>query len=34
MSYHDRRDAEVNDYLDVIKYLVSKNYLVIRMGKK
>lgn len=34
MSYHDRRDAEVNDYLDVIKYLVSKNYMVIRMGKK
>tara|TARA_B100001063_G_C16776752_1_gene566137 strand:- start:3106 stop:4299 length:1194 start_codon:yes stop_codon:yes gene_type:complete len=34
MSYHDRRDAEVNDYKDVIKYLVSKNYVVIRMGKK
>ena len=34
MSYHDRRNVEVNDYLDVIKYLVSKNYLVIRMGKK
>lgn len=33
MSYHDRRDADVNDYLDVIKYLISKNYLVVRMGK-
>ena len=24
MSYHDRRDTEVNDYLDVIKYRIKK----------
>ena len=33
MSYHDRRDAEVNDYIEVIKYLLSKDYVVVRMGK-
>ena len=33
MSYHDRRDANVNDYVNVIKHLISKNYIVIRMGK-
>ena len=33
MSYHDRRDANVNDYVNVIKHLISKNYIVFRMGK-
>ena len=33
MSYHDRRDAKVNDYIEVIKYLLSKDYVVVRMGK-
>ncbi len=32
-SYHNRRDAEIDNYLEVIKYLISKDYLVIRMGK-
>ena len=32
-SYHNRRDADVENYLDAIKYLISKGYLVIRMGK-
>ena len=32
-SYHNRRDADVENYLDTIKYLISKDYLVVRMGK-
>tara|TARA_B100000287_G_scaffold86226_1_gene78851 strand:+ start:208 stop:1401 length:1194 start_codon:yes stop_codon:yes gene_type:complete len=32
-SYHDRRDADINNYLSIIKYLVSKDYIVVRMGK-
>jgi len=31
--YHDRRDADINNYIKVIKYLISKNYLVVRTGK-
>ena len=33
LSYHDRRNADINTYVKTIKYLLSKGYIVFRMGK-
>ena len=32
-SYHDYRDCEINNFKKLINHLISKNYVVIRMGK-
>lgn len=31
---NDHRNSDINDYIEVTKYLISKNYYVIRMGSK
>ena len=33
-SYHDYRDSSLPNYIETIKFLIKKNYKIIRMGKK
>ena len=34
LSYHSYRDANIETFIDAIKYLISENYVVIRIGSE